>query len=115
MVFMGAWKVYPIQTIIAALAVVITWAYYFRMTRTMFFGKLNPALPDLKDARTWYERLPLVLLVFFTLFFGIFPGRFISVIEKGVTPILARFDSTAVSAVAQQTALTVNTGDDSTK
>ncbi len=115
MIFMGAWEVYPIQTIIAALAVVITWAYYFRMTRSMFFGKLNPALPDIKDARTWYERLPLVLLVFFTLFFGIFPGRFISVIEKGVTPILARFDSTAGSTVAQQTGLSVTTGENTAK
>lgn len=115
MVFMGAWEIYPIQTIIAALAVVITWAYYFRMTRSMFFGKLNPALPEMKDARTWYERLPLVLLVFFTLFFGIFPGRFISVIEKGVTPILARFDSTPGMALAEQAALTIHTGDDPVK
>lgn len=110
MVFMGAWEVYPIQTILAALAVTITWAYYFRMTRTMFFGELNPALPDVKDARTWYERLPLVLLVFFTLFFGIFPGRFLSVIEKGVTPILARFESSAGTALVKQMPLT--TGDD---
>lgn len=112
MVFMGAWEVYPIQTILAALAVVITWAYYFRMTRTMFFGDWNPALPEVKDARHWYERLPLVLLVFFTLFFGIFPGKFITVIEKGVTPILARFDSRPATAVAQQAALKVRTGGD---
>ncbi len=113
MVFMGAWRVYPVQTIIAALAVTITWAYYFRMTRDMFFGELNPKMAKVKDATTWYERLPLVLLVFFTLFFGIFPGRFISVIEKGIHPILARFDSKPAAAIAQQIQPTLKDGDDS--
>ncbi len=113
MVFMGAWRVYPVQTIIAALAVTITWAYYFRMTRAMFFGDLNPKVAHVNDARTWYERLPLVLLVFFTLFFGIFPGKFISVIEKGIQPILARIDSVPEAAVARQNPIAPVQGDDS--
>lgn len=38
MVFLGSWSVYPVQTVLAALGVTITWAYYFRMIRAMFFG-----------------------------------------------------------------------------
>ncbi len=111
MVFMGAWEVYPVQTIIAALAVTITWAYYFKMTRAMFFGEANPKLAHVKDASHWYERLPLVLLVFFTLFFGIFPGKFLSVIEKGVQPILARIDSIPGTAIAKQPDIPNTPGD----
>ncbi|MFQ5588352.1 MAG: NuoM family protein [Nitrospiria bacterium] len=113
MVFMGAWRVYPVQTILAALAVTITWAYYFRMTRDMFFGKLNPKMTHVNDARMWYERLPLVLLVFFTFFFGIFPGKFLSVIEKGVQPILTRFSTLPADAIARKNLSGITQGDDS--
>ncbi len=114
MVFIGAWEVYPVQTILAAIAVVVTWAYYFRMTRTMFFGDLNPKMAHLRDATRWFERVPLILLVFFTLFFGIFPGHFISVIEKGVSPILSRINAASTgSAIAQQVDRGIANGGDS--
>ncbi len=114
MVFMGAWEVYPIQTILAALGVTITWAYYFRMTRAMFFGDLNPAMAHLKDARGMIDRLPFVLLMFFILFFGIFPGKFITVIEKGISPILMRIETgISATAVAKQPGLKAKAGGDS--
>jgi NADH-quinone oxidoreductase subunit M len=93
MVFLGSWNVYPVQTVLAAIGVTITWAYYFRMIRAMFFGEAKPGMTALPDALLWVDRLPLVLLVAMTLIFGIFPSRFLSVIQTGVAPILQRIDA----------------------
>jgi NADH-quinone oxidoreductase subunit M len=97
MVFIGSWKAYPVQTILAAIAVTITWAYYVRMIRAIFFGETPQASPhaemsNLSDARSLVDRLPLVLLTAIILIFGIFPSPFIRVIQSGVAPILARID-----------------------
>jgi NADH-quinone oxidoreductase subunit M len=95
MVFAGSWNVYPVQTILAAMGVTITWAYYFRMIRGMFFGATDPVMAKLPDATLWVDRLPFVLLVVMTLFFGIFPSRFLNVIQSGVSPILQRITAAA--------------------
>ena len=90
MIFIGSWKAYPVQTLLAAVGVTITWAYYVRMIRAMFFGEESPAMAHVSDARLWVDRLPLLLLASVTLFFGIFPSPFIRTIQSGVAPILAR-------------------------
>jgi NADH-quinone oxidoreductase subunit M len=90
MVFIGSWKAYPVQTLLAAVGVTITWAYYVRMIRAMFFGEPSPAMADISDARRFVDRFPLLVLTTITLFFGIFPSPFIRTIQSGVTPILAR-------------------------
>ncbi len=90
MVFIGSWKAYPVQTLLAAVGVTITWAYYVRMIRAMFFGETSPAMATVSDARGFVDRLPLVVLASVTIFFGIFPSPFIRTIQSGVTPILAR-------------------------
>ncbi|MBI3802483.1 MAG: NADH-quinone oxidoreductase subunit M [Nitrospirae bacterium] len=95
MVFLGSWKVYPVQTVLAAMAITITWAYYFRMIRAMFFGEADPKMSHIVDAHGVVDRLPLVLLASMTLFFGIYPAPFINVIQSGVTPIIARMTTPA--------------------
>jgi NADH-quinone oxidoreductase subunit M len=92
LIFLGAFRVYPIQTILAAMAITITWAYYFRMIRSIFWGRLDPAMEHLTDAKRFVERFPLVLLVAMTFFFGIFPSQFIKVIQSGVMPIVAKME-----------------------
>lgn len=106
MVFLGSWNVYPVQTILAAMAVTITWAYYFRMIRGMFFGAADPVMAALPDAKRWVDRLPFVMLVVMILFFGIFPSRFLNVIQSGIAPILQRIDAvTPGSPIASPTEL----------
>ncbi|HLG21573.1 MAG TPA: NADH-quinone oxidoreductase subunit M [Candidatus Manganitrophaceae bacterium] len=100
MVFLGSWEVYPVQTILAVIGVTITWAYYFRMMRGMFFTPANPAMAAVQDARLWVDRLPLVLLAAITLFFGLFPSQFIHVIQSGVSPILERMEAGAPDPTA---------------
>ncbi|MFY9268473.1 MAG: NADH-quinone oxidoreductase subunit M [Candidatus Manganitrophaceae bacterium] len=100
MVFIGSWRVYPVQTVLAAIGVTITWAYYIRMIRSMLFGEASPAMAKVSDARGWVDRLPLVLLASMTLFFGIFPSPFINMIQSGVSPILARIHPATSGDVA---------------
>lgn len=80
---MGSWRVYPVQTVLAAMAITITWAYYFRMIRDMFFGEPDPRMAHVVDARSLVDRLPLVLLASMTIFFGLYPAPFINVIQSG--------------------------------
>lgn len=95
MVLLGAWKIYPVQTVLAVIGVTITWAYYIRMIRGMFFGEAVSTMPELKDARHFVDRLPLVMLATASVFFGIFPSHFIEVIKTGVLPILERIHQSA--------------------
>jgi NADH-quinone oxidoreductase subunit M len=99
MVFLGSWRVYPVQTVLAAMAITITWAYYFRMIRDMFFGEPDPRMAHVVDARSLVDRLPLVLLASMTIFFGLYPAPFINVIQSGVVPILARMEGPAAPSL----------------
>ena len=87
LVFIGSFRVYPIQTILAAMAITITWAYYFKMIRSILWGPIDPKMAEISDAKKFVDRFPLVLLAVITFFFGIFPSHFIKVIQSGVIPI----------------------------
>ncbi|MEK7285877.1 MAG: NADH-quinone oxidoreductase subunit M [Nitrospirota bacterium] len=93
MIFLGAFNVYPIQTVLAAMAITITWAYYFRMIRSVLFGETHSDLSEVSDAKHFVQRFPLVLLATMILFFGLFPSPFIRVIQSGVAPIVAKTTS----------------------
>jgi NADH-quinone oxidoreductase subunit M len=106
MVFLGSFNRYPVQTLLAAMAITITWAYYFRMIRAIFFGDSVSPVDECSDAKGFAGRFPLVLLAAMTLFFGIFPSHFIRVIQSGVAPIVEKITATKVpdinSDIAQQ-------------
>jgi NADH-quinone oxidoreductase subunit M len=111
MVFIGSFEKYPVQTILAAMAITITWAYYFRMIRSIFFGvpcESDGALAEVKDAQGFVQRFPLVLLAAMILFFGIFPSPFIKVIQSGVAPIVENI--TAIKSPAINSAVASRDG-----
>jgi NADH-quinone oxidoreductase subunit M len=99
MIVLGSWARYPVQTIIAVLGIVLTMAYLFRMMRGLFYGQLSELGHHAHDARDWYDRLPLLVMIFSSVLFGIFPGRMLNVIRSGVDPILARIVEVAPMAV----------------
>jgi len=105
MVFLGAFNHYPVQTILAAMAITITWAYYFRMIRAIFFGEVGEQWMKVRDANQFVERFPLVLLASMILFFGVFPSPFIHVIQSGVAPIVKKIASTKVPDIDSGIAL----------
>src|SRR5207248_3232664 len=90
MIVLGSWAKYPVQTIIAVLGIVLTMAYLFRMMRGLFYGQLSEIGQHAHDANGFVDRLPLLVMIFCSVTFGIFPGLMLKIIRAGVDPVLAR-------------------------
>jgi len=93
-VFVGAFTdastSHRVMTVLAASSVVTTAVYLLRALTKMLYGPLqDPHHAELTDA-TFVERVPLVILVFFLAFAGMFPGWMIKLIAPSVAPIVAR-------------------------
>jgi NADH-quinone oxidoreductase subunit M len=93
MVFAGAFPVFTAYTVVAALAVIITAAYYLWAIHRMFLGKLNPAYADYPDLN-WRERLSLYPLGAMVIVLGFYPQAVLGVINgtlhalvKGLKPL----------------------------
>jgi NADH-quinone oxidoreductase subunit M len=90
MIVIGSWSVYPVQTIIALLGIALTMGYLMRMYRGLFFGELSAPGAHAHDASPIVDRLPLVIMMTCSLYFGFFPSQFIHVISSGVEPLVAK-------------------------
>jgi NADH-quinone oxidoreductase subunit M len=93
MIVIGSWPVYPVQTVIALLGIALTMAYLMRMLRGLFFGELDPHYAHARDASPFVDRLPLVIMMACSLYFGLFPTQFIDVISSGVEPLIAKIQA----------------------
>ena len=65
LVFLGAFKVFKLYTIVSMLGVVLTAAYMLWTFQRMFLGELNPKYAELKDmtVREWVTLVPLAIIV----------------------------------------------------
>lgn len=72
MVFIGAFSVYRVLTILAALGIIVTASYVLWTVQRVFLGKLNPKYENIGDinGRELFTLVPLAIL---TIFFGIYP------------------------------------------
>ena len=91
LVFIGAFPAYRVLTVLSALAVVITAAYYLWALQRMFLGKLNEKYAGLPDL-TWRERVTLYPLATLIVLIGIFPGPALNLINKTMMSILDIFN-----------------------
>ena len=90
MVFVGAWRVYPVIAVLAAAGIVFTAAYVLRVLQKCFWGPLkNPAFANLADLNG-VELACLSILSLFLVGVGLLPGPLVSLINSGVVPVLAR-------------------------
>lgn len=80
MVFAGAYGTFGRYLMIPLLAVVVTGAYYIWTLHRVLFGKFNEALGKVRDL-TGEELLPLAILIFFLVFFGLYPTPVVWLIE----------------------------------
>lgn len=80
MVFSGAFPVFTTYTIISAMSVIITAAYYLWAIHRMFLGKLNPAYKGYPDLN-WRERLSLYPLGALAIVLGFYPQAILGVIN----------------------------------
>lgn len=90
MIIVGSWNKYPIQVIVAVMGIVLTMAYLLRMMRGIFYGPSVEQYSHAHDAVGLVDRMPLLLMIATSIFFGIFPGHFYSIIRSGVDPLIAR-------------------------
>jgi NADH-quinone oxidoreductase subunit M len=89
LVFIGSYQVWPIQTILAAFAIVLTAGYLLWMLQRVFFGPISERWTGLGDASP-REVFATGTLVFFILLIGIVPNIIIDMISLSVTPLAAR-------------------------
>jgi NADH-quinone oxidoreductase subunit M len=80
MVFVGAFGTFGKYLIIPLLAIIITGAYYIWTMHKVLFGKFNESLGRVRDL-TNYELIPLAILIFSIIFFGLYPAPVVSFIE----------------------------------
>lgn len=98
MVILGAWQSTTIwgklPAILAVWGLVVTGVYLLRTVKDAWFGELNPRWRGLRDARTFGERAPFVLLVAVLLFFGFWPRPMLEMIQHGTKPLMERIEAT---------------------
>ena len=84
MVFIGAFQVYKVYTIIAIGGIIITAAYLLWTLQRMFFGDTNPKYVDIPDinARELFTLVPLGIIV---IFLGIHPHPILDMMNTSLS------------------------------
>ena len=83
----GGWMVVVLLTIVSALSVIITAAYYLWAIQRMMLGKLNPTYATLADVN-WRERLTLYPLGALIIVFGFYPQAIFTLIEGSLRNLI---------------------------
>ena len=88
LVFLGAFSVYKIITIISVLGIVITAAYFLWTLQRMFFGQLNSQYRDLPEinGREIFTLVPLGALV---IFLGVYPMPILNLINNSMVNLIS--------------------------
>jgi NADH-quinone oxidoreductase subunit M len=86
-VFLGSLATWQTMTIISALSVIITAAYYLWAIQRMMLGQLNPAYATLPDVN-WRERLTLYPLGALIILFGFYPSAILNLIQGSLRNLL---------------------------
>jgi NADH-quinone oxidoreductase subunit M len=81
--FLGAFPVYTTLTVISALGVIITAAYYLWTIQRMFLGPLNPKYKDITDVN-WRERFSLYPLSAIMVVLGFYPMPILDLMNKSL-------------------------------
>ncbi len=85
-VFLGAYKTFPVITVICITGIVFTAFYVLRAVQIVFFGPEMPKYAGLKDINK-IEFAALALLMFFIVAVGVYPFYIMKVIHSSVLPI----------------------------
>lgn len=106
-VLFGAWKTFPVVTVLAIWGASIVGAIYMlRAIRSLLQGPLPERWADISDASNPWRRLPFVILLAGLLTFGFFPRLLTDKLAPSVTDIVGRFSVSSTAAVSPQNAFT---------
>jgi len=87
LVFIGAFSVYRVLTILAAFGIIITAGYILWTVQRVFLGKLNPKYENISDinGRELFTLVPLAIL---TIFFGIYPIPILNLMKTSLNYLI---------------------------
>ena len=91
LVFLGAFPVLRVATILAMFGVVLTAGYILWMVQRVFMGPEKPRFAAIGDS-TAMERVPLIAMVAAIMIVGIYPALVTESFKAGLTPIVALFE-----------------------
>ena len=89
MVFIGAFRDYPVIGMLGIVGAAITAVYILRLLGKVFFGPISPQWQNLTDA-TRLEGFSMAILVAFLVGVGLYPKPWMDLINSGVAPLLER-------------------------
>ena len=89
MVFIGAFRTYPVVGVLGILGAAFTAVYILRLMARVFFGPLEERWSDVTDA-TRLEGFAMGALVIMLVLVGVYPSPFIKIIDSGVATLMAR-------------------------
>jgi NADH-quinone oxidoreductase subunit M len=86
LVFLGAFKVYPLLAAVAVTGILFTAIYVLRVVQKMFFGPEKPEYAKLTDAN-WIEKTCLAILMLVLLGVGVYPSWLMNLINSSIGPL----------------------------
>ena len=88
LVFLGAFSVYKLITIISAIGIVVTAAYFLWALQRMFLGGLNPKYQDLPEinGREIFTLVPLGVIV---IILGVYPMPILNLINTSMVNLIS--------------------------
>jgi NADH-quinone oxidoreductase subunit M len=86
LVFLGAFRTYPVAAAVAVTGILFTAIYVLRVVQKTFFGPERPAFAQIKDANP-IEKTCLSILMLVLLGVGIYPGWLVAIINSSIVPL----------------------------
>lgn len=86
-IFVGAFKQYPLYTLLAISGIIFTALYILRVLANVLFGPRRAEFDDCRDA-SGVELVPLVVLGTVLVVFGIFPQLLVGTIDSALQPFM---------------------------
>jgi len=87
LVFIAAFKVYPIRGVVAVLAMVVSALFMLRVVQRTFYGPKNEKYARLPDV-SFSLGIPRMILAAVLVFFGLFPSLLFDVIQTASVPFI---------------------------
>ncbi len=87
MVFIAAFKVYPVRSVVAALALVVTALFMLRVVQRTFYGPTKERFAQLPDISPFLG-LPRIILATVLVVAGFFPATLFDIIQTASVPFM---------------------------
>jgi len=89
-IFTGSIQAFPVLAVLSIFAVVITAIYVLRVVQQIFFGPRNARWDNLQDIKG-VEMIPVILLGFVIILFGVLPDLLVGMTNGSISVIAQKF------------------------